>query len=191
MTQKLAMLIRKITVAPVPAFALATILWLATPELMGDVWHYVAMVFCLSVLPPLAYPICAVVPRLKRGGRRVQRATAVAFSVAGYLLLLLIYLILGCTQTELLVCLTYLCSGALIGLMSYVIKFKPSGHACGVAGPIAMLVLKVSPLYAFGVILLAVVWWSSIVTKRHTPEQLGVGSIIPVLCMTLITVLTV
>ena len=186
MKNKLAMTIRLTTVAPIPALALVLIMWLVKPELMGNAWHCATMIFCLSVLPLLAYPVWYIIPALRAKGRKSQRKLAVIFSVVGYLILLLLLFIDGSTDTELLICLTYVISGILIGVLSYIIKFKPSGHACGVAGPMAMLVFKVSPWYALGVIILGLVWWSSLVTKRHTLEQLGVGSLIPVFSMSAI-----
>lgn len=80
-----AKIIRVVTVPPVFAALLTTILYIA----MGDAafanrFHYAEAVFSLSLLPVVPYALCAVIPALKKRGRKFERTVALIFSVTGY-----------------------------------------------------------------------------------------------------------
>ena len=80
-----AKIIRVVTVPPVFAALLTTILYIA----MGDAafanrFHYAEAVFSLSLLPVVPYALCAVTPALKKRGRKFERTVALIFSVTGY-----------------------------------------------------------------------------------------------------------
>lgn len=170
---KLAKTIRTLTVPPVMAAVFILILFLndyLTPAASLEA------VFFLSILPVLAYPICRFIPVLHRGGRNTERKMAVILSVAGYLLGLVLTLILHGTPMELLIYSTYLITGALIAVFSYVFHIKSSGHASATAGPIAVLTLWISPWFLTGLLVLAAIFWSSITLKRHTLPELLLGS---------------
>ena len=69
-----AKIIRVVTVPPVFAALLTTILYIA----MGDAafanrFHYAEAVFSLSLLPVVPYALCAVIPALKKRGRKFER----------------------------------------------------------------------------------------------------------------------
>lgn len=138
---------------------------------------------CLTFLPLLAYLVWLVVPSLLFGGRVTQRKTAVAFSVVGYLVGGAYCLFYSVGRLELTVFLTYLLSGILIAFGSKVLKFPISGHACGTAGPIAVLVYARGVWWLMGLIVLAAVIWSSLQMKRHTLPQLLAGAASSVLSM--------
>ena len=89
----------------------------------------------------------------------------------------------GAPSGEKTVYFTYLLSGIIIALTSFVFKYKSSGHTCGIADPVALLVYYINPVYALGFLLLLPVSQASVKMKRHTPSQLVTGSIIPVICM--------
>lgn len=182
MTQKLAKLIRVLTTAPLVAALLITILNFAIPGAYANTTHYLAALFCLTILPLLAYPISYLIPPIRRKGRDGQRGLAIIFSVAGYILGFVYAVAFGGATIECIVIGTYLFSGILIALSS-VFHFKASGHACGESGPIAMLCYCLGPWFIFGYLFLAAVFWSSLKLKRHSLGQLIVGSIIPLLAM--------
>ena len=78
----------------------------------------------------------------------------------------------------------YLLCGICIFISDKVFKFKSSGHACGIVGPIAMLVyLGLYIPAAVGVLISVPVYIASVKTKRHTVPQLIVGSLIPILML--------
>jgi hypothetical protein len=111
---------------------------------------------------------------------------AVVFCVAGYIGGSLYCLLGEGTAEQLIVYLTYLISGVLIALFSYGFKVKGSGHASGVAGPVAMLVYRSGPWYLLGAAVLAAVFWSSLKLGRHTWTQLLLGSAFPVAALVLL-----
>ena len=79
--------------------------------------------------------------------------------------------------------LTYLFSGILMFVFSFVFKIKASGHACGFAGPVAMLAYQLGPRYLVLAVLLIAVYASSVILKRHTLPQLALGSVLPIVSM--------
>lgn len=173
--------IRVITVAPVIAAATVTLLYFFGNGIFKDTFHYFAALLTLTFFPLLAYPLSLIKPSETRRG--FQRSAAIVFSVAGYIAGLVFSLVSGAPAGEKTVYFTYLLSGIIIALSSFVFKYKSSGHTCGIAGPVALLVYYINPVYAFGFLLLLPVSQASVKMKRHTPSQLVTGSVIPVICM--------
>ncbi|MBR5949173.1 MAG: hypothetical protein IKZ82_11110 [Clostridia bacterium] len=176
-----AKLLRILTVPPVLALFLVTALYIGMGmEAFRSPIRYFEAVFTLSVLPVLAYPLCAAVPSLKARGRSFERSLAIVFSLLGYLMGTLFAIFGGGTRLELELYLTYLFSGVLMGLFSFVFKFRSSGHACGASGPFAMLSYKLSPAWLLGFLLLIPVFVSSVRLKRHRVSELAAGAAISV-----------
>ena len=149
-------------------------------------FDYLWAIFFLAVLPSLSYLVWWIVPKLREKGRSTQRFLAVLFSVIGYIGGTLYCVFVSGTNVELMVYLTYLISGILILVFSYVFHLKGSGHACGLAGPIAMMTYRLTPFYAIGFVLLAIVFWCSLKLNRHNMPQLIVGSAMPIAAMALL-----
>lgn len=183
---KLCQFIRTVTVPPVSAAIAMTLFFLFGNGIFTNSAHYAMALFTLTVLPLLPYPISLVKPAKERRG--FQRRLAIIFSVIGYIIGLVFALCTKAPSAERVIYSTYLLSGLLIALCSFVFKHKSSGHACGIAGPAALLCYYISPFYAFCFLLLLPVSAASVQMKRHTLPQLITGSIIPILCM-LISVL--
>ena len=176
--------IRLVTVAPVMAAVMLVTLFLVRPAVFASAasfWY--ALVF-LTVLPLLAYPLQKYIPAYRDRGREGQRGLAMNFAVAGYVLGCIANLFLKSTRELWLIFLEYLFSGALIFLWNKCFHRKASGHACGVAGPLALLVaFGVYGAVLPGVLLLILVWLASIKTGRHTWRQLLGGTVIPIAVM--------
>ncbi len=178
---KIAKALRVLLVPPVMALFLVTALYIGQgAEAFAAPVRYFEAVFALCVLPVLAYPLCALVPSLRARGRKAQRDLAIVFSLLGYLMGALFALLGNGTRTELELYLTYLISGALMGLFSFAFRFKTSGHACGVSGPFAMLGYKFGAGWFCGFLLLVPVFLSSIRLKRHRVSELIAGAVISV-----------
>lgn len=171
------MLIRVITLPPLMAAAALIILRWRLGLFPGI--SLTMGIFFLSVLPMMAYPFCFAVPALRKKGRPMQRKMAVYFSVAGYLFGTVYCLLQGLRGMEVRVFLTYLFSGVVIAVCSSCFHFKCSGHASGMAGPITLLGMQVSPICFLGYGLLAPVFSSSIKLQRHTREELVAGALTP------------
>ena len=184
MSYSTAKRIRTITAPHFMAFVLTTILYSGMGrEAFRTPVHYLDSLFTLCLLPLLGYVICRAVPSLKSKGRHLERVLAIAFSLLGYLLGVAFALIGGGTKTELTLYFTYLISGLLTAICSFVFKFKASGHACGVSGPAAMLSMYMGPVYALSFAVLVPVYISSLKLERHTLSQLIAGTIIPVIAL--------
>ncbi len=178
---KEAKLLRALTVPPVMALLLITILYIGLGETaFASPAHYLAAVFALTLLPVLPYPLCAAIPALKRKGRKLERSLAIAFSLLGYVLGLALALLGGGTLIEKILFLTYTISGALTGIMTFVFKYKTSGHACGASAPFVMLAISLSPWWLLGCFMLIPIFNASLRLGRHTLGQLFAGSCVSV-----------
>lgn len=184
--RSVAKMIRILTIPPVMAAIEIAVLRLARGCFPGASAAWV--VFSLSVLPALSYVVWWAVPAYRRRGRKTQRPLAVAFSVAGYLGSAACCLWAKLGAVERVACFTYLLSGLTIAVCS-ALKIKCSGHASGVSGPVMLLSWYVSPWFLLGYLLLAPVFWSSIKLGRHTPRELALGTVTPVVFILLLSLL--
>lgn len=180
MQQKTAKVIRYIMVAPVMACAALVATFLIRRELIGSAGMLVCSIFFLTALPLLAYPLQPLIPRYRDRAREGQRSLAMLFAVGGYVLGYLFCLAADAPTGLQMIYLDYLLSGMVIFVFNQVLHLKASGHACGVAGPAALLTYFGLPALIPGAILLALAWWASLIMKRHTVWQLLGGSLIPV-----------
>jgi len=186
---KLSKIIRVVTVPPLMALLMLLILGWRDPRFFGSLLHFLLAVTFLTIFPLLAYPLQPLFPSFKDKGREGQRTLAIYFAVAGY--------IGGCVSAVLLrapgdVCviyLSYLLSGALVMLVNKGLKFRASGHACGVTGPSTLLLYFGQPAGFLGMPLLALAWISSLYMKRHTNAQLAGGTAISVAALGIIVLL--
>ena len=184
--QKFYKIVRVATVPPLMASALFIILgafsrldWV--DSLLG--------IFFIGILPILAYPLQRFIPYYKDKGRDGQRNLAMVFSVSGYIIGCVLALIFNAPNMVILIYLDYLLSGVLLTLFNKLFHLKASGHACGIVGPIAMLVY--SGLYipaAIGAVLTVFVFISSIKMKRHTLLQLLGGSAITIAALLILLI---
>ncbi len=165
-------IVRVLTVAPLLAAITLTVLFIQTPSYFSSALNFVFVLLFLGILPLFAYPLQKYIPHFKDLGRKGQRTLAMIFAVCGYMLSSVWLLIFGSTREEWLIVLTYLLSGVLILILNKGFKLLASGHGCGVAGPIMLLLLLRSYIAAaIGGILMILVFISSIRSKRHTPWQ--------------------
>ena len=180
MVEKLAKVIRVISVAPVLAIIMFTLLFLLRPGFFANGLHYALAIVFIAALPLLAYPLQPLLPKFSSAGRKGQRELAIIFSLAGYIAGLLFALLFRAPAGELVVYLTYFISGLLIALSTAVLKFRASGHACGIAGPVTVLAWYISPWFIAAYLLLPGVHWASRKLKRHTVWELVAGGAISV-----------
>lgn len=176
LTQTAAKLISYITIAPVVVFGVLTTLFFGAKEQFGNLTHYLAALFNLSVLPILAYPVQLIVPGLRRGGRAMQRKLAFVFAVAGYILGVVCAFVLHVSKGYWTVYLGYFFSGTALAFINRVIKVKASGHACGVAGPILLCVYHLSGFYWLLLLVIPLVFFSRMKLGRHSFRELLLGA---------------
>lgn len=184
---KLSKLIRRFTVPPVFAAALLITIYVAFPHYYGNAWHLIGGLAFLTVLPTLAYPLQRLFPHFKDRGREGQRSLAMIFSFLGYLCGTLLAFLTSAPLELKVIFLEYLLCGVGILLLNKVFKIKASGHACGVVGPVILLLYFELYIPALiGTALIVPVYISSVRTKQHTISQLIVGSTIPAVVLGLI-----
>jgi len=185
-SEKLAKIIRVTTVAPFNIFIAMTLIFLIKPNFIGGILPYILSVLFLAIFPLLAYPCQKFVPYYRDKGRNGQRNFSIVMSVIGYLLGLTFSLIFKENNFIIVLYLTYLLSGISIAVFSKIIKFKASGHTCGLIGPLALLFYVFNFYALIGLIIVPFVFWASIKLKRHTFPQLIAGSFIPIVIFTLL-----
>ena len=120
------------------------------------------------------------IPHFKNKGRDGQRSLAMSFSAVGYLLGTPTAFLTGAPAELKILYLEYLLCGIAMLVLNKVFKRKASGHACGIVGPVLMMLYfrMFIPAVA-GMFLILPVYVSSLKTKRHTGPQLLGGSLIP------------
>lgn len=177
---KIYLTIRKITVAPIMAAVMLTILFIAKSEIFQSAFTYILSLFFLGILPMLAYPMQKHIPPYKSKGRDGQRTLAMIFAVSGYVLGIAAGLFAHAPKELLLIYLEYLISGMMILLFNKCIHKKISGHACGIFAPIGLFIyFKLYICAAIGIVDAVFVYIASLKTERHTLPQLIGGSIVP------------
>ena len=182
-TSKVAKLVRIATLAPIMALVALTILMGTTKDVFHYVWDYGFAVAFLVILPILAYPLQPLIPSYKDKGREGQRQLAIVMAVLGYIGGIIVALTTTIPEKLKIIYFTYFISGVLIMVFNKLIKVRASGHACGVVGPMALLVFCIGPFALVGLIVLLVVYWASLKMERHTISQLFWGSVIPVVAL--------
>jgi len=183
--EKLAKIIRIITVAPIMALMLCTILLLNNPQNYNGLWMFFVCIICLCIVPSLAYPIEKKWHIIGRENtldeRAATRKLAIIMSVIGYCLLLILVVLTHQPTVLVMMAITYALSGLFIFVFSVIIHVNPSGHACGFMGPVIFLCYNISWWFALLTPMLLIVSWSSLKLKRHTWAQLILGTIIPII----------
>lgn len=170
--------VRIITAPPIAALLALIILYAAKPDAFGSLGQLITMVFFLVAVPISAYPLQSLMKKYRQKGRDGQRNLALIMTFFGYLFGLLTAVLTKASKAVFFIYLVYFVSGLLIVLSSKVLHFKASGHACGVAGPIALLVYALGPWGLAGLVALVAVFISSLHLKRHTLKELFAGSFI-------------
>ncbi|MCL2807097.1 MAG: hypothetical protein FWD27_02885 [Coriobacteriia bacterium] len=174
---KLALVLRVLTVPPILVAALLVFLYLYSRAVIALPLELVLALTFLVLIPLLAYPISYLVPKFRTRGREGQRNLALVLSLTGYSGAVLYGIFSQVSSGLLLIFLTYLLSVLTLLFFNKVLKIRASGHACGTMGPL------VFPVYFAGIygiipcILVAVaVAWSSLRLGRHSVGELIYGA---------------
>lgn len=188
--QKISLFIRKITVAPVMALITLIVLRLFYPTIFASRFQFYSVIFFLTVVPLLAYPLQRFFPKYRDAGRDGQRRLAMLFVMIGYLLGCVFGIVFGFSRAVWIIYLEYLISGISVVIVNKVFHVKISGHACGIIGPVMLFLwFGAYVAAAVGILLSALVFASSLQTKRHTFKQLLGGAAVPIFAVALLGVL--
>ena len=176
--EKLAGLVRVISIPPVMVTALLLILYFWGPQSFCPVGELVTTILLLGFVPVLAYPAQPLFPRYRSRGREGQRELAFVFTGVGYTIAFLWVLLAGVSPEIRTICAGYFFSALFLTLCNRVLHRRASGHACSAAGPLLFLI------YYFGwwmllprIVIGWLVAWASVALKRHTPTDLLWGAL--------------
>ena len=177
-TEKLASVIRIVTVPPVMVIALLLILYFYLPQPFGTLPELLTAIALLGLVPLLAYPLQPVFPHYRQRGREGRRELAFVLTGVGYTIAFLWALPAGTSPAVRTVCAGYCFSALLLTLCNKVLHRRASGHACSAVGPLLFLI------YYFGwwlllpsVVIAALIAWASVTLRRHTPIDLLWGTL--------------
>lgn len=176
--EKVAETIRIATAPPVLISLTLVLFWLLDLEVFASAGELCVGILFLGVFPALAYPIQALVPKLKEKGRDGQRKLAFILSLAGYALGAIAGIAGMATQKMLLVYVSYLASVAILTIVNKCLHEKASGHACSTTGSLCFAVLYIGPACIIPCLAIyAAMAWSSVVLKRHSPRNIATGTL--------------
>lgn len=174
---KIAGVIRKITVPPVLAVAMLLILRAAFGDGFITFPLLAAEILFLVIVPVSAYPLS----RLRSGekaGREGQRRLAFVMNLLGYALALAAGIIGGRSGMLLRILWGYFLAALLLTLLNKVGKIRASGHACSCTLPYLFFCdyLGAGAAVVCAALYLAE-FWASVRLKRHTVREFLLGSL--------------
>ncbi len=179
---KIAKIIRIITIPPVCAIILITILYTKTSIVFNNWYEFIIAIFTIAIIPVLAYPVQKKFNIIKLNNKRTaERNLAIIFSISGYFGGLLFSIISKTPNFQQILYITYLLTGLGIAFGTFILKIKFSGHMAGISGPIITLSYLISYYFLFLYLILAIVMWASLYTKNHTFKEASYGSLLPIM----------
>jgi hypothetical protein len=169
-----------ITVVPIVAFGVVTALYIADKGIFSTYWYLFSLLF-LSLIPISAYGLKNVFPAYKNSGRSGERKLAFIFGTISFTLGTVFCFIFKAPDVVKTIFLAYMISSILLSISNAVIKLKSSGHACGVSGPLLLIVFFLGYKLWYVFLLLPVVFWARLKMERHTAKELLWGTLIGLL----------
>lgn len=179
MKNKISKIISVISVAPLAALYVLTALYFHDKAIFGGnaLW-YVISIFFLTIMPLSAYLLEHILPAYKNAGREGERKLAFIMCVVGYILGTIVSFVFHAPVLVKMVFVSYLASGGILAIVNSLIRFKASGHACGVAGPFVVLFYFWGAKIWYIIITLVPVFWARLRMGRHTLKELISGAVI-------------
>lgn len=172
-----AKIIRVVTVPPVLLTILILLLWIGREDIFHSGAEAWLSWLLLGGIPLLAYPLQPMLPGFRKQGREGQRRLAFLLNAVGYTSAMIIGYVMNLSKHLKLIFATYFLSLVIL-IICNLLHIRASGHACGVSGPLVLLVYFIGwkaliPCLAVG----AAVVWSSLTLKRHTGRDLLLGAL--------------
>ena len=165
-----------LTIPPMLVTALLIVIFFTRDSVFRGVGDLIAAILCLAVVPTLAYPRQPFVPGFRGKGRSGQRSLAFVTSAVGYVVGFLYAFLSGANEEFKFIVTAYLASVVMLVIFNKLLRFKASGHACGVLGPLLFAVYFMGWMWAIPCAIASVaVVWSSINLSRHTLKELCLG----------------
>lgn len=181
--KKLAFILRIITIPPLMALSLITILLIRQQV---DIYTFIILFLFLVILPSLSYLLehkFKIYKKIKHeeNDRTCYRNMSIIVSFFSYTILLFLIFFNNYPTIVKLLVLTYFISIVLMSLSTFILKIKASGHMCGFSGPVFFLSFTISYWFLFLYLLITIVIYSSLKLKRHTISEIIIGFFIPIL----------
>ncbi len=177
---KFFMAIRKLTMAPLIAMIFLICMFIHRFDVFSGIGQWAYCMFFIGVFPVLAYPMQRYFKAFRDKGRSGQRMLTIIFAVFGYIFCCILNLFFASSPELWIIVLEYFISGLIIFLFNRIFRLKISGHACGITGPVLLLIHFGLYIQAtVGACLIALVYIASLKTKRHSLWQLIGGSAVP------------
>lgn len=176
--------IRILTIPPIMVSVFVYILYILKDGIFRSSIEIIVTLVFLAFIPALAYPVSFIIPKFRTGGRKTQRELAFVFSAIGYSTALVWGLVGHFSEDLISIYTTYELSVIILLLFNKGLKLKASGHACSVAGPVAVCTMFFGwKGLLIGIMVMAVVFWASIESKRHTFRELAFGALSSIIAM--------
>lgn len=165
---------------PILSGAMITFLFFQIPgsvpnRLAGFGW---ALVF-LSLIPLLS--LLFYIPGKGRDWAKVirrQRIASFVFMIASYPIGFLILELIGAPKIFRAIAVTYTLVTLGLILFNLILRYKASGHAAGVAGPVGAMVFLFGLIAAPLLALLPLMTWARVAAKGHDVWQTVVGALL-------------
>ena len=176
--EEFAKFIRTVTIPPIMVSLLLLVLYICKSGIFSNIYELLLSVLFLAVIPIAAYPLQPLIPKYKDKGREGQRNLAFILSFSGYIAAVLYGIFARTTKELLLIFVTYFLSVIILLFFNKVIKFRSSGHACSISGPLVFFIYFMGWVTLIPCcILFALICWASLVLKRHTVKELIGGCV--------------
>lgn len=180
MKKRVAKLISIVTVVPIVAFFVITLLYIRFKrEFQSFSWYLYSILF-LVILPSSAYPLKYLFPKYRKAGRVGERKLAFILAVLGYVFGIFFVFVLDGPVIVKKIFSAYVFSGGVLTFINKTLKFKASGHACGVSGPIALLYYFFGKSILWLYLIMPLIFWARMNLKRHTYKELSIGTLVGV-----------
>jgi hypothetical protein len=177
--EKLAKIIRILTIPPVMALVLFIVLFQFKESVFENLPDFIAGVLLLVFIPALAYPLQFVIPSLKKQGRDGQRKLAFIMSLVSYSGMLFYGILEKVSKDMLFICLTYFLTVIILTICNKLLHIKASGHAASCTSPLLFFIFYFSwPLFLPCFIIFLMILWASLITKRHNCKEFLTGAVI-------------
>ena len=174
MTSKIAKIIRAVTVPPVMVLTLLLVLFAAKDDIFRNAVLDLSMsILFLALIPVAAYPLQPLIPGYKNKGREGQRNLAFVLTPVGYVGAVLYGFFAHVSNALLMIFITYLLSVLFLLICNKILKFRSSGHICGITGPLVLFIYFIGWVGIVPcLVLFGLICWASLMLKRHTVYEI-------------------
>ncbi|MGN1192404.1 MAG: hypothetical protein ACI4S0_06990 [Dorea sp.] len=178
MKDKIAQIVRIVTVPPVLILVMLLILFGTLGERFALVDELIMAVIFLSLVPACAYPMAKLRKTTEEDSRETQRNMAFVLNLGGYLSALVAGEIMKCSEMLMCVLFSYLLAVLILTFLNKICKIRASGHACSCTLPYLFLSYWLKGVTVLiCMILYGIEFWASVHLKRHTVSEFLAGSI--------------